>query len=172
MDENPYQAPLGMPAASFPAWVKRPPMTLAEGLAIAAIIACFVALLLPAVQAAREARRRSQCSNGLKQIIVPNPPARASKPVAVPSATGKNARTRSRPGVPERLLRLLKTVGQETSGMLWAFNLLVQQRPWLLTLLCIVAAELLWTTGTVAGAAMIGLFAVFETWFSGAAQPA
>lgn len=72
------------------------------------------------------------------------------------------------PGVPERLLRLLKMVGQETSGMLWAFNLLVQQRPWHLTLLCIVAAELLWVTGTVAGAAMIGLIAVFETWLSGA----
>src|SRR5262245_38865415 len=110
--------------------------TLVELLVVIAIIGVLVALLLPAVQAAREASRRSQCESNLKQIglAVHNhhdtvrfftPTTIAESPVTSGSQTVANP-----DGFPMWSTILLPFIEQQDLYMLWDMpHQLSKQKP-------------------------------------------
>lgn len=71
--------------------VQRSGYTLIETLAVVFIIAVICALIIPAVQLSREASRRSQCSNNLRQIGIALHSYTATTGVFPPGANGNRA---------------------------------------------------------------------------------
>ena len=88
--------------------------TLIELLVVIAIIGILIALLLPGVQAAREAARRTQCRNNLKQIgVALHSYLDANR--AFPPSICLNGRVTSSGGVFSVLVRLLPYIEQNNA---------------------------------------------------------
>ena len=94
--------------------------TLVELLVVIAIIGTLVGLLLPAVQAAREAARRSQCQNNFKQIgvaLANHHDAQKCFPMGVMSAEAATGTVGNN-----------VAYGWRTSGQVWLLQYLEQNR--------------------------------------------
>ena len=89
----------------------RDAFTLVELLVVIAIIGVLVALLLPAIQAARESARRSQCQNNLKNIGLACLNYESAKDELPPGSTNTYVRQASGLGWPVQILPYIEQSG-------------------------------------------------------------
>lgn len=113
--------------------MKKRAFTLVELLVVIAIIGILIAMLLPAVQAVREAARRTTCLNNLRQIGLATimfestneayPPARLFPKLNAVSPYDRGT------SQPSWLVRILPFVEQQPFYEMWNLNLPYDQQP-------------------------------------------
>ncbi|MFM9009398.1 MAG: DUF1559 domain-containing protein [Planctomycetota bacterium] len=112
--------------------IGRRAFTLVELLVVIAIIATLIGLLLPAVQSAREAARRTQCSNCLRQVGLATHGYASAKKFLVPAFLGNNAYISAQNNYnswPTWAALILPYMENKTIADLWDLKRLVQAQP-------------------------------------------
>ena len=110
---------------SFRRRAPRLAFTLVELLVVIAIFGVLVALLLPAIQAAREAARRSQCQNNLKQIglaLQMHHDTYGKFPIGAANGEGSMWTYYIMPFIEQQAGQNIMTIGEDAAGNFqWAF---------------------------------------------------
>ena len=120
------------PAESRHRGAARAAFTLVELLVVIAIIATLIGLLLPAVQSAREAARRMQCSNNLRQVSLAAHGYESAKRFLVPSFLGDNSlisQAGNYNSWPTWAALILPYMEEKSIADLWDLKRVVQAQP-------------------------------------------
>jgi len=109
---------------------RRPGFTLIELLVVISIIGILVGLLLPAVNAAREAGRRTQCSNNMRQLGLALINFSTSKN-SFPNAGTFDEANPAPSGTPNTAMSITAPTSSPTLSQSWLYNWVVDIMPYL-----------------------------------------